>query len=522
MDTMSSVGGVFDVGVSSSSNPTQTGSGGNNAIDAASYSTSVPNPLIESFTCQKSVNLDCYETNGDVLTVSYGRCAFNLFGRGERIFANGCYRFVTIPLLSLLSDLFKVQPEWQSRLNINFAACRNVWSDTFSNNWINGTLFAFPFKTSTFYDNNNNAQSDHCKEPIIFHSPTKTFYYRSSPYRLSTNKFIGSNPASPGGFFGSLLSSYYIENDKNLKYPTTIMDLGPRTYYLQEIVMSDIYDGYVMNKLLPTTFNDVSDILNLHIISRMINKNFLTSLITDVIGENIIGKYFGVRPNLKSDADYPQMISISSELGIAEFDAINYPDPPPSSGLQPSIYFNGASAGSALIGIFFSSNTQVRDYITPKRTIIDDTVNMSNICAFNNFGVYSQVVPFYQWYINPSGPGRQSGNGSGHSIFGAQNNNWVTGQPTYLTSPYQSLDRLDTNSNYFMGAQLGQPVKYFKGYIYAVDSNGDINPRISPYWINPDSPLVGAPFHFFFGLKKGKSSYDRFFQKWINTENIVD
>ena len=521
MDTMSSVGGVFDVGVSSSSNPTQTGSGANNAIDAASYSNSVPNELIESFTCQKSVNLDCYEKNGDILTVSRGRCAFNLFGRGERIFANGCYRFVTIPLLSLLSDLFKVQPEWQSRLNINFAACRNTWSDNFSNNWINGTLFSFPFKTSTFYDNNNNAQSNHCKTPIIFHTPTKNFYYRSSPYKFSTSEFIGSDPASPGGFFGGLFGGYFVENDKNLKYPTTMMDLGPRTYYLQEIVMSDIYDGYVMDKLVPTSFNDVSDILNLHIISRMINKDFLNSLISYVIGENIIGKYFGVRPNLKSDADYPQMISISSELGIAEFDAINYPDPPPSSGLQPSIYFNGASATKAIIGIFFSSNTQVRDYITPKRTIIDDSVNMSNICAFNNFGVYSQVVPFYQWRIDQNGPGRDNGNGAGPSIFGAQGNNWVTGQPTYLSSPYQSLDRLDTNSNYFMGAQLGQPVKNFKGYIYAVDSIGDINPKIQ-YFINPNQPLVGAPFHFFFGLKKGKSSYDRFVQKWINTETVVD
>jgi len=253
----------------------------------------------------------------------------------------------------------------------------------------------------------------------------------------------------------------------------------------------------------------------------MINKDFLNSLISVFIGENIIGKYFGVRPNLKSDADYPQMISISSELGIAEFDAINYPDPPPSSGLQPSIYFNGASATSAIIGIFFSSNTQVRDYITPKRTIIDDSVNMSNICAFNNFGVYSQVVPFYQWTINQSGPGRTSGNGAGPSIFGGQNNNWYTSQSTYLSSPYQSLDRLDTNSNYFMGAQLGQPVKNFKGYIYAVDGNGNINPQIQ-YFYNPNQPLVGAPFHFFFGLKKGKSSYDRFTQKWINTETVVD
>ena len=516
MDTMDSKSGVFSLGVTSGSNPVSTGAGANSSIEAASYSSSVSSSLIDSFTCPNSVNLDCYVSNGDTMTVSRGRCSYNFFGKS--FFQGGCYLVGTVPFFSLLGDLLSVQPEWQSRLNINFAACRNVWSDSFANNWVNGTLFAFPFKTSTYYDSNNRAQSDHCKEPIIFHSQTKTFYYRSSPYKFSTNQFIGSDRPNPAGIIGALFGAYFVENNFNLKYPTTMMDLGPRTYYLQEIVMSDIYDGYVMDKLTPTSFSDVSDILNLHIISRMINKSFLNGLISGIIGENIIGKYFNVRPNLKADADYPQMTGISSELGVAEFDTVNYPDPP--AGSQPPIYFNGASAGSAIIGIFFSSNTQVRDFITPKRTIIDDTVNMSNVCAFNNFGVYSQVVPFYKWTIATNGPGR-SGNSS---IFGAQGDNWQTGPvngPAFFSNQYQSLDRLQVNSDYFMGAQAGQPVKNFKGYIYAVDANGNINPKVQ-YWTNPDTVTVGAPFHFFFGLKKGKSSYDRFTQKWINTENIVD
>jgi hypothetical protein len=29
---------------------------------------------------------------------------------------------------------------------------------------------------------------------------------------------------------------------------------------------------------------------------------------------------------------------------------------------------------------------------------------------------------------------------------------------------------------------------------------------------------VGAPFHFYFGLKRGKTAYDRFRSKWVNTE----
>ena len=33
---------------------------------------------------------------------------------------------------------------------------------------------------------------------------------------------------------------------------------------------------------------------------------------------------------------------------------------------------------------------------------------------------------------------------------------------------------------------------------------------------------VGGPFHFYFGLKKGKSAWDRFARKWINFEIVVD
>jgi hypothetical protein len=39
------------------------------------------------------------------------------------------------------------------------------------------------------------------------------------------------------------------------------MDLGPRADYLQELVMSDEYDGYVVNRLDSSSFGTVDDIL---------------------------------------------------------------------------------------------------------------------------------------------------------------------------------------------------------------------------------------------------------------------
>jgi hypothetical protein len=63
---------------------------------------------------------------------------------------------------------------------------------------------------------------------------------------------------------------------------------------------------------------------------------------------------------------------------------------------------------------------------------------------------------------------------------------------------------------------------YFKGYIYAVDSNGNIAPKYTN--LTPPAPnssnsfLVGAPLHFYFGLKKGKTALDRFFSLYVTGE----
>jgi hypothetical protein len=282
--------------------------------------------------------------------------------------------------------------------------------------------------------------------------------------------------------------------------------------------MSDDYDGYVVGDLVSSTFNDTSDLLNIFIISRLAN----TSVIQGMIGTNgsNIFTYFN-RDRLTVDADYAQMISINSELAVAEFEAENYPDIP---GAQDPIYFNAGNTNDGVIGVFFSSDTQVRDFITPKRTIINDTVLATNPCAFNNFYGFSQKVPFYQWEIKQGNP---------DSIFGSQQNDWYT-QPIdtqeYFSRNYQLMDRLDPTSRYFRTDLLVSPYpRDSKGYIYAFSATTPTNGVYSPSPTSQSStnnPLprvitVGAPFHFYFGLKKGKSAFDRFARRWLNFENIT-
>jgi hypothetical protein len=489
-------------------------------INIASYSTGASdndtpqnftNQLVQSInSCKDSVPLDCYKFNrlpsgGGEFEVQDGSCKEYL---GQTVFDNGCYILITTLFLSIPKDV-ALLGEWISRTNIIFGACRNVFSHHFTNNWINGTLYAFSFKNNRFFDENNQPFSEFCTETIYFDTPTNNFYYRSSPYYSGTSQY----------FVGRPITSLKFKNDRNLLFPTTIMDLGPRSNYIQEIVYSDEYDGYVVNDLQSSTFKNVSDILNIFIITRLANTS-LINLILGGDGANIF-EYFS-RPRVTVDADYAQMISINSELGVDEFDADTYVEIPNS---QDPIYFNGGDANDAIFGIFFSSDTQIRDYISPKRDIINPlaTITQSN-CAFNDFPIFSQRVPVYQWEIKQNQQG-----GIYDSIFGSQKNEWWTQGITsnqFFDFKYQSLDRVSINSRYFRTNSS----PYFRdrrGYIYSVSATSssafEYNPLPGSREQNTDKQnaiTVGAPFYFYFGLKKGKSAWDRFVTKWVNTNAI--
>jgi hypothetical protein len=474
-----------------------------------------PNNVLNTFNCGNMIPLECYYSlpNGEVSYFSRPASCYENGVEGRSIFENGCYILVSSILGTLVNGKdFKLLTEWSSRIQITFAACRNVWSHVFTNSWINGTLYAFSFKNDRFFTsptspNPNQPYSVYCRDTVYLH-PTNNFYYRSSPYD-GTN-FIGSDP--PSGVFGN-----YGGNNRNLKYPTTIMDLGPRSFYLQELIMSDDYDGYVVNRLNETSFTDVEDILNLFILNRLTNTKFLESLFGGG-GANVL-TYFDQRSKNFVDGDYAQMISISSELGIADFESANYPSVP----TQDPIYFGNANDEDVVFGIFYSSDTQLRDFITPKRTIISPTATVTDPCAFNYFRVFSQTVPFYQWDIKQN-PGQ-------NSIFGSQSNDWYTSPlgSSFLQNRYQSMDRLQPTSRYFRTNGSTQ-TQYFKGYIYSVDpitndlswSPSTQDPNAAPFSPSDRIITVGAPFHFYFGLKKGKTAFDRFAKQWIKFDTITD
>ena len=291
------------------------------------------------------------------------------------------------------------------------------------------------------------------------------------------------------------------------------MDLGPRSKYLQEIVMSDDLDGYNIGNINKSSFSDVSPLLNLFILSRTVTKDF-TFLITSFFSRS-----------LYIDGDYAQMVATNSQVGIAPFDEANYGN---KTGFTSNpIFFKPTP--SPTFGVFYDSDLEIRDLVSPRRTL-------------SNF---SQQIPMYQWEIKETLDDKFT-----PWIFGNETNDWYTnlvttttggpnpppegdtGVDTFFSYKYQYLDRLESQSRFFRTV-LNSKTNFFKGYIYAVDigpgTGITINSDISKWSKNNStSPsdnnnliTFGTPFYFYFGLKNGKTAIDLFKRKWINSENVI-
>jgi hypothetical protein len=101
-----------------------------------------------------------------------------------------------------------------------------------------------------------------------------------------------------------------------------------------------------------------------------------------------------------------------------------------------------------------------------------------------------------------------------NTIFGSDKNDWDTGLQGsgFYKYKYQTQSFYQAPfSNYFNITNYGK-----KGYIFNSDSTG-YSTNFPPGQSNKF--LVGAPFHFYFGLNKGKSSMNRYITKYIfNTD----
>ena len=507
--------------------------------DNASFNNDV---ILSVSECNKAVDLQSYNVNTssniEILPWNpYGKSgSLKWFERGV-----GCYNLISQAFTSLravdvgnptrkYSDLISVV-EWVQRTKLTLAACFDIFSHTFSNNWINGTLYAFPYQLTTRFDSKNKPikPRKYCKDTIYFNETINTFFYRSSPYQDTNQKFIGKKRLDE-------LNENTGGNVKNLLFPTTILDLGPKNQYIQELVGSDVYDGYIADKVPSTTYQEIATLLNFFILSKLINSNFIQLLIPSKKFEGgnndegnddpSIGSFFGNKRWSNGflfktgflpgtiDGDYAQMISINSEIGNLEFDSNNY---------RNTDLFIGVEGTNTLkdypwFGVVFSGDNQWRDYISPRRKIWRQ---YGSIPFLDNeateIPIRTQIVPFYQWNDIYE---------DSNSIFGHQNNNFSTNESNFFQFGYQSLDRTNPSSGYF--DPDGNYTDTNKGFIANYVITNVSNPEVGepPISLLPTKNIssnslekltFGAPFHFYFGLKKGGSAMDLFITKYVDT-----
>jgi len=464
------------------------GYGGGASIVSADIEGQLAAPnVFSTFECTDMVSLSCY--SGD--STSFGikqNCS------DKDNVENGCYVLMKRPLLDLIKDI-RTFNEWGYRFRFFYGLCRGVLSQTFVNNWVNGTLYAYPIQVDTQFDKQNKPMTPKfCKDTIYFDSKTNNFYYRSSPYNDTSNKFVGKNNAGQSQPINNTL----------LQYPTTIMNLGWKDSFYSEISFDPSTKGYIINQLNNTSYSDTSDLVNLFVISRITDENFIQRLFSGFNPNNSLEQLFS-RPEKRVDGDLAQLMSINSEIGVIKFSPEYYSVDGSSD--DPVIIDNPSST-KPTIGVFFSSTTenlQFKDFLSPGRIDFRATPT-SNFTPFS-YGIKSQEVPYYKWELKNS-----------PTIFGTELNNWATNQSQIGQSKYQSLDR--TTSTYYQGQGIVNDQNK-RGYIFKVKNDSTLiaGTLYDSVRANENNVfLVGAPFHFYFGLNQGATALNKFKTKYALDE----
>jgi hypothetical protein len=232
-------------------------------------------------------------------------------------------------------------------------------------------------------------------------------------------------------------------------------------------------------------------------------------------GKGIIQFFNSTRGGYRIDGDWAQMLSINSEWQVSPFITENIPN-------NTFIYFGDNTNGGfgnispgdikPVMGLFFSSDTSEERY----RKIMSPGIETYsfNPLIEEKFGYSkSQVVPHYKWNVTiPTNVGGIP------NIFGTEDNNWYTNTyPNgFFSKKYQDLDFNTINEKYITQTTKFGFISNFLNGVPDPNSNGVVQgaPSTSPQ----DAIVVGAPYHFYFGLNNGKTAINRFYKLYVATE----
>lgn len=355
--------------------------------------------------------------------------------------------------------------------------CSGYISYGFFNSWLNGSLYFFQFRRRRGGD-----KAKFCKD-LIYRKEDETgvhYYYRSTPY--FNGEFKGLTKSYIGIGEGSL------RDQKEILYPTTLVDLGPRNTFINEICTDVELDVNcsVSRSIGSTSYQDINDLMEYILISKEVKEK------GKLDAKDLFDKRFGNA----IDGDIAQLLNFNSQAGI-----FGYEDESEDSPYWPD---NGAFIydGIGPVGVDFVFSEDDKD----TQDIIEMNGALMRLCinGVGNLTETSQDVPYYKW--------DKKGTGFG----GDESHNWV--KSNIYDTKYQGgwvedgmlksdPDGTDEDGQYYYDNDTTSELSY-ESYTLP-----PIRDCISENYNDNQIPL-GGPFFFYFGLRTGKTSWNKFIDKY--------
>ena len=465
------------------------------------------------------------------------------------------FRFGIYTIIPAANDFnretqFKLINEYCRRKLVNKVFCEGLAKYSFFENWLAGSLYMFPFKAKVRWDNEeildlNFRGTNYCKDLVYYKvdeasskSAVKRFYYRSTKWNNTTSQFQITKDI--GNQFTTL------------RYPTTVMDLGPRDEFIKEICVDPSLDPNcsVVRSIGSTSFQNFKEMLGLYINYRMDTDPTYTY--KSFFKNNGFTTYPSFTDNQIMNGDVLQLISINNEAGIDEFDLQNryYGQYSPVI-LDPEDYPN-----------IFKSQSGTANGPLPINFVLDDDDGYRVRVCLNEPGRLtesSQVVPFFYW--DKKGPGFGEGINQSwdytsvvaQNLQGMSYNYAFTGDSTYnyvlfpMTKTYSGdtftisganvaladFDEEDTTDYHlnfnnqeegftFLHITSGNTETAYAGTLWirvgevggwtSKPWNFDVDFILKPTQVNynGNKQILSTPFLFYFGLRPGATALDKF------------
>jgi hypothetical protein len=332
------------------------------------------------------------------------------------------------------------------------------------------------------------------------------YYYRSCPF--SEQGFTYSNPSVDLSSLTTPLKAPH----KGINFPTTIVDLGPLDPCITELCKEQNSDDtcVIIDNLKSSSFQPSEELLGMLIERKIIAINsyreFVWSGVNKWFGADSkpgasydrnlgnerlgsAGDFINPGPwrNRVIDGDIAQLLATNNQMGISVFTKDD----------EDPYYGDGTVWGDEYSNIIGQEN-----YLTESFTqipLIPRNNDLINCLKGGIFGIkQTQVVPYYGWNSSAS--------------YGTLNNDYdfdgqilVKGYQQGIT--YTTPNRTDT-------ATWETPAYY--------DSNEELPnygyfnsiPTIVPTSTGSNF-ILGTGLYFYFGLRQGASSYDRFINEYL-------